>query len=147
MRETRLQSGISIHHVKLKRFWMACLFATVIGLLPAGCATTKAPISARSIHQLKVREFHAGPEEHLIVSGIYFNGKLAVGTITTSLKDRCLLIEAFSTRPSRKSSGKINLKIPISYQFDSVAFGTPQDVIWRHPMSRVDGKPRKEGLQ
>src|SRR5687768_18575069 len=102
MRETRLQSGISIHHVKLKRFWITCLFSTVIGLLPAGCATTKDPISARSIHQLKVREFHAGPVEHLIVSVIYFNGKLAVVTITSSLKERCLFIDAFSTRLSRK---------------------------------------------
>lgn len=98
------------------------------------------------MHQLRVEEFHDGPEEHLIVSGVYFSGKWGVGTITTSLKDRCLLIEAFSARPSRKSSGKINLKIPITYQFDRVAFGTPQDVIWRHPMSRVDRKPRKEGL-
>ena len=126
---------------------MACRLAVVLGLLPAGCATTKVPISAGAIHQLRVEEFHAGPEEHLIVSGIYFNGKLAVGTITTSLKDRCLLIEAFSARPSRRSSGKINLRIPITYQFDKVAFGTPQDVIWRHPLPRVDGEPRKERLQ
>jgi hypothetical protein len=80
---------------------------------------------------LGVQEFQSDNQLHLTISGVYFNSAKALGETKTFVKDDCLVVEAYSKLPSKTSSGSLNLTFPVDARVNAVAFGTPEDVIWR----------------
>ena len=96
-----------------------------------GCNATRPPLTLRAIPGLKVQEFQRDNQLHLKISGAYFNGARALGVPDTFMQDDCLVVRVYSELATRKSSGLLDVTLPVDARVNTVAFGTPEDVIWR----------------
>lgn len=107
-------------------------FIAFLGIVvfASGCKTMRSPIPIAAVQNLQISSKKTDIGTELSISGIYFNSSSAVGNVETNIYGHCLLIQIFPRLPSRTTSGKIDLKIMLPNNVDTVEFGQSGTVIW-----------------